>query len=67
MFLQATMDSKYLLLSGTQHVIEAKFTGLLDSIQGNFLSVMILPSQILNEELRKDTAKASVMGKIALE
>lgn len=37
MFLQATMDSKYLLLSGTQHVIEAKVYWITGFNTGQFL------------------------------
>lgn len=45
-------------------LLKPKFTGLLGSIQGNFLNVMILPSQMLNEEQRRDTGKVSVMDEV---
>lgn len=45
-------------------LLKPKFTRLLGSIQDNFLNVMILPSQILSEEQKRDIEKVSVMDEV---
>lgn len=56
------MDSKYLLLSGTQHVIEAKVYWITGFNIGQFLECYDFATK--NKEQKRDTAKISVMDEV---